>query len=278
MPLVRGFPSWKNINSVDSSSSSGQIDNMTGLQWYGEGLYPGVYSDLTNKEAFELSNPGTGILYSGRYRYVQVDSSATAANVKTGTVGYMRLGSTVKTVAVLTQGTGQTTGTYQVAASGGGGTGAIIQVVVTAANAVTATVLQGGIGYTSVPTFTLATGGTPGTVAVQLDTTPSVVTSFDQVGSTAIAVRPVVFLNSITPGNYGFIQELGTATVLGNSTFTTAAAVGALIQPKASGAGTVDVPTSTTAVLSTSIGLAIDLPVAGNLFKIQLQYVPVVQD
>jgi hypothetical protein len=116
-------------------------------------------------------------------------------------------------------------------------------------------------------------------VAAQLNTTPNLVTSFDQVAAgTAIPVRPVVFLNSITPGNYGFIQELGTATVLGNATLTGAAAVGVLIQPKAAGAGTVDVPTVTTAVLNTSIGLAIDLPLAGNLFKIELQYVPVVQD
>jgi hypothetical protein len=130
-----------------------------------------------------------------------------------------------------------------------------------------------------VPTFTLVTGGSVGTVAAQLNTTPNLVTSFDQVAAgTAIPVRPVVFLNSITPGNYGFIQELGTATVLGNATLTGTPAAGVLIQPKAGGAGTVDVPTVTTAVLNTSIGLAIDLPVAGQLFKIELQYVPVVQD
>jgi hypothetical protein len=85
-------------------------------------------------------------------------------------------------------------------------------------------------------------------------------------------------LNSITPGNYGFIQELGTATVLGKVTpFTGAAATGVVVQPTTG--GVVDVPTATTAVTSTTIGLAIDLPLVSNLFKIELGYAcSVVQD
>jgi len=143
-------------------------------------------------------------------------------------------------------------------------------------------VLNGGYGYNSVPTFSLTTTGTSaGAVAAQLDTTPNVVTSYDQIAaspSTALQVRPVVFLNAVTPGNYGFIQELGTATVLGKATsFTGTAIVGAVVQPNTG--GVVDVPASNTAVTNASIGLAIDLPVAGNLFKIQLGYAAtVVQD
>ena len=50
MPLVQGLPTWKNMNSVNSTSASGQTDNMTGAAYYGDGLYPGVYFDQTNKE------------------------------------------------------------------------------------------------------------------------------------------------------------------------------------------------------------------------------------
>ena len=135
----------------------------------------------------------TGLLYSGRYRYVQVDSGATAAYVKTGTVGYIRSGSSVKSVVVLTQGSGQTVGTYQVAATvgSGGGSGAIIQVIVTSATSITVSVLNGGQGYVSAPTFTLATGGTPGTVVAQLGTSMNIVTSADVAlsGNAAIGWR-----------------------------------------------------------------------------------------
>ena len=281
MPFQPIVPTWLAWNNGNFTSPTALTDVRTGQPFAAGGLNLGDYFDATNEEAFQGSYTTTGTLFAGRYRFVHVDSGATAANVKTGTVGYLRNGTYVQSVVITSAGSGQTAGTYNVAANfGNGGSGALIQVVVGSAGTVTsATVLQGGYGYTAVPTFTIAAGGTPGTVAAQLNTTPNLVPSFEQVAAgTAIAVRPVVFLNSITPGNYGFIQELGTATVLGNATFTGSAAVGALIQPKASGAGTVDVPTSTTAVLNTSIGLAIDLPVVSNLFKIQLQYVPVVQD
>ena len=228
MPLVQGFPTWKNMNSVNSTSASGQPDNMTGQPYYGDGLYPGVYFDLTNQEALDSSNLSTGILYGGRYRYVQVDSGATAANVTTGTVGFIRSGSSVKSVVVLTQGSGQTVGTYNVAANigSGGGSGALIQVVVTASNAISVTVLNGGQGYVSAPTFTLATGGTVGTVVAQLGISQNIVTSADIALNPAATnagigpIHPVVFLNAITPSNYGFIQESGVATCLTGATQT----------------------------------------------------------
>jgi hypothetical protein len=281
MPFQPIVPTWLAWNNGNFTSPTALTDVRTGQPFAAGGLNLGDFFDATNQEAFQGSYTTNGTLFSGRYRFVQVDSGATAANVKTGTVGYLRNGTFVQSVVITGAGSGQTAGTYNVAANAGnGGTGALIQVVVGSAGTVTsATVLQGGYGYSSVPTFTLVTGGSVGTVAAQLNTTPNLVTSFDQVAAgTAIPVRPVVFLNSITPGNYGFIQELGTATVLGNATLTGTPAAGVLIQPKAGGAGTVDVPTVTTAVLNTSIGLAIDLPVAGQLFKIELQYVPVVQD
>ena len=129
MPQQQGLPTWLTLNSVNSPYQSGQGDNVTGYPYMAGGLNQGDYFDLTNDEAAGASNPSVGLLYSGRYRYVQVDSGATAANVKTGTVGFIRAGSSVKNVVVLTQGSGQTVGTYQVAANvgSGGGSGAVIR-------------------------------------------------------------------------------------------------------------------------------------------------------
>jgi hypothetical protein len=114
-------------------------------------------------------------------------------------------------------------------------------------------------------------------VVAQLSTTPNLVTSFDQVAAgTAIPVRPVVYLNSITPGNYGFIQELGTATVLGNGTIGPGNSPGGYVNV-ATG-GTVATTASTGSPVGSTIGVAIDTPIASQLFKVELQYVPVVQD
>ena len=223
----------------------------------------------------------TGTLYSGRYRFVQVDSGATAANVKTGTVGYLRTGSQVANVFVSSAGSSQNAGTYLIAAAGGYGANAIVQAVIGSGGTLTSvTLIQSGNGYVTAPVFTLqgVTGGVPGVIGVQMSTVPNQVTSYDIASTTGYGavVRPVVFLNSVTPGNYGFIQELGVANVLGKaSSFTGTAAIGVTLVP-ATG-GVVDVPTATTTVLTTSIGTAIDLPVVSTLFKIYMTS-PVVQD
>ena len=266
MPLTPSLPTWLAINNANFTSPTGLTDMASGQQVAAGGLNIGDYFDLTNGEASNASYAANGILYEGRYRLVQVDSGATASNVKTGTVGYLRAGGgagTVKTVIITNAGTGATAGTYTVAASvaSGGGTGAVIQVVVGAAGTITSvSVLNGGYGYNAIPTFYLtATGTTAGAVAAQLDTSPNYVTSQDQVGTTAVQVRPVVFLNSITPGNYGFIQELGTATLLAGGAITAANFVSA-----ASTNGTV---TGGTTYTVATVGQAIDTGTSGQLFK-----------
>lgn len=76
---------------------------------------------------------------------------------------------TVASVAQNAAGTGQTPGTYIVNATGGGGSGAQISVtVLTATTIATPVVLNAGVGYTSAPTFTLASGGTPATLTATL--------------------------------------------------------------------------------------------------------------
>lgn len=276
MPAIQAVPTWLAWNNCNFTSPTGLTDMATGQQIAGGGLNGGDYFSATNDEAAQASFTTNGLLYAGRYRLVQVDSGATAANVKTGTVGYLAAGKTVKSVVVLTAGSGQTAGVYTVAANNpsAGGTGAIIQVIVNANGTVTAqpTVLQGGSNYTSQPTFTLAAGGTPATFSSQLNSTPNVVTSADvQLLAGGVgAVRPVIFLNSITPGNWGFVQELGTATVLATAAQTQAVNQFAIA---ASGPGTGLMTASSATFSIFAIGQVIDpiaAPLVGTPFKIQL--------
>lgn len=280
MPQQPIIPIWGGLNTTNSPSATGLVDPVTNQQYNTGGLEVGDYFDLTEKQANDLSNTTVGVCHSGRYRYVKLDSGATSANVKTGTIGYLRAGSSVQSVQVTSVGSGQTAGTYTIAASiaSGGGTGAIIQVIVGSSGTITgASVLQGGYGYVAVPTFYLTTlGGTPGAVAAQLNSTPNVVTSYDQIaaGTSPGSVRPVVFLNALnatTPGYYTFIQELGLAMVLGNASIGTAAVQNFV---NATTGGTVNA--GTTYGVAT-IGQAVDLPIASNLFKVYLTG-PNVQD
>lgn len=162
MPLNQTLPTWTALNAANSASSSGQTDLRTGLPLQGGNLVLGDYFDLTEAEANGLSNTTTGTLHAGRYRWVGVDSAATAANVKTGTVGLLLANSNMNIVTSYDKGIG---------------------------GAVTA-----GIS------------------------------------------RAVVFLNSITPGYYGFVQELGVAGVLMGGTASGGA--GTPVYAAATGVGT----------------------------------------
>lgn len=152
MPFQPALPTWLSINNVNTPYQSGQGDAQTGFQYAGGGLNQGDYFDLTNDEAAGASYTTNGLLFNGRYRFVQVDSGATAANVKTGTVGYIRSGSTVKSAVTITAGSGQTNGTFQIAANigSGGGAGAIIQIVIAGGAIVgNPTIVNAGFGYVS---------------------------------------------------------------------------------------------------------------------------------
>lgn len=213
MPLQQILPTWLAINACNDTAASGQTDLRTGQAVNAGGLNLGDYFDLTNKEALQASYSTNGTLFSGRYRRVQVDSGATAANVKTGTIGLMA-------------------------------SPAAIQIDL---------------------------GG-------KLPLSMNVVTSYDQGDGSAI--HPVVFLNTVTPGNFCFVQELGVATVLGKTSLTAATpAINDLIVSATS--GLVDDPTQSTtltyALEKLILGSAIDLPVSTGLFRILLN-LPTVQD
>jgi hypothetical protein len=121
--------------------------------------------------------------------------------------------------------------------------------------ATTGNVKTGTIGY-------MLAGGQPNL---------NLVTSYDK---SIIGAHPVVFLNSITPGNYGFVQEImgGVATVLcGTSLTKSGPATGDIIN--ATTLGVVDDPTSQTYVPST-IGIALDPPNPSTLIRLFCYGVP----
>jgi uncharacterized protein RhaS with RHS repeats len=68
------------------TSSSGMVDTRTGYPYPWGGLIVGGYFDLTEQEA-QLY--GRSQLHWGRYRFVQIDSGATAAYIVQGSVGLM---------------------------------------------------------------------------------------------------------------------------------------------------------------------------------------------
>jgi len=68
------------------SSPSGMTDLRTGLPYYAGGLIVGDYFDLTEAEAQAQSLN----LHEGRYRFVQIDSTATASNIVRGSIGFMK--------------------------------------------------------------------------------------------------------------------------------------------------------------------------------------------
>ncbi|HEX5426677.1 MAG TPA: hypothetical protein VFW94_24405 [Candidatus Acidoferrales bacterium] len=271
MPWLKALPTWMAVNNCNFSSPTALTDAYTGQPYTGGALNVGDYTDIEGDDlAKSVSNLANGILYSGRYRFVQVDSSATAANVKTGTIGYLRNGYRVDSVRILTAGTGQTNGTYTISGTGGGGSGASVTIVISGGAITSAVVASSGSGYVTAPTFTVAQGGTPGTLGAQLNSTMNVVTSADQAvaGFGPGTAKAVVFLNAVTPGNYGFVQELGIATVLGTGTIGAGNSPGGYANLASTNDGTVSTTAATGSPIGTTVGRAIDTPIASNLFKI----------
>jgi hypothetical protein len=275
MPLQQIVPTWTAWNNANFTSPTALTDLRTGLPFAAGGLNLGDYFDATEQEANSASYTTNGLLHSGRYRYVQVASNATAANVKTNTVGYIQPGTFVQNVYQLVAGSGMAPGTYIVTTAGGGGTTqATIQIVVlTATTIAPPIVLTPGTGFTSLPTATLTgTDGTPATLTVEMGYSVNQVTSAD---ISTNMVRPVVFLNSITPGNYGFVQELGVATVL--SVAGAAQAVNNWAVATAMGSTPIGLmPASVTTITPYVIGLVLDPVTTGSTattpFKIVLGY------
>lgn len=256
------------------TSSTGLTDPRTLQPELGGGMNQGDYFDLTPEGA--RNYPG---LFTGRYRFVRLSTASTAANIFQGAPAGIAKPTTVGTVAISTLGSGQTAGTYNVNSSTSGGTAvAVAQVVVgSAGTIISATLLQAGAGFTSVPTFTVAAGGTPGTILAQMAISENVVGSFDTTATISLNNTPRgVFLNYTIPtgttlaaliaaGAYVFIQELGIATVL--VTTATATAIGSIAAGAA--AGTVVTTTGATWVPA-ALGNTLDLSAAATLIRVEL--------
>ncbi len=198
MPFQPILPTWLALNNCNDTSASGMTDLRTNQPYNAGGLNLGDYFDLTEAEANQASyiSGTTNVqLHAGRYRRVLVDSGATAANVKVGTIGVMSA-----SIAPLSF---------------------------------------------------------------------NVVTSAD-ISTTNYPLHPVVFLNTVTPGNYCFVQELGLATVLGAASVGTKT-VGSVALTTSN--GTVD---ATTTYSNQTIGYLAENAQNSKLFKIVLD-VPVVQ-
>lgn len=71
-------------------------------------------------------------------------------------------------IIIATAGSGQTNGVSTVTATGGGGSGATVQITIAGGLITAVKLLNPGTGYTSVPTFTVAQGGTPGTLTATI--------------------------------------------------------------------------------------------------------------
>jgi hypothetical protein len=86
MPLQRNEFLPQDLVTI-YTSPSGLIDTRTGYPYYAGGLIVGGYFDLTEAEAQAY---GRGQLHEGRYRFVQIDSAASASNIVVGSIGLMK--------------------------------------------------------------------------------------------------------------------------------------------------------------------------------------------
>jgi len=194
MAKTQTLPTWLCLNACDDKTASGFADVRTGEEIHGGALNLGDYFDLTEAEAKQLSYLTTGTLHAGRYRRVQVDSGATQAYVKTGTIGYMVSG------------------------------------------------LQPNL---------------------------NVVTSYDK---GIVGVHPVVFLNAITVGNFGFVQEMGIATCLCQAAALSAVgAAGNLVNAVAT--GVIDAPAATTTWTQNIVGIQLDPAMIATKIRVSLLWV-----
>jgi len=79
------------LNACNSPSSTGAGSDVAGNPYY-QGLNPGKMIVLGTNEAQNIAAPGT-TLFDGSYQWVQLDSSATAANATLGMPAYILLDS-----------------------------------------------------------------------------------------------------------------------------------------------------------------------------------------
>lgn len=165
-----------NTKYVYQSSQVGEF-RLALLTGTGPASYSALSGDiLYNPGSSEYINfPSDCTTLSGNYSLTAIP---TAINIRAGAPSPNQSGwrwlwkysglQGVTTVVQNAAGTGMTPGTYALSPSGGGGTGFAGTVTVTATDATAIVITNHGAGYTSAPTITAATGGTPLTFTVSV--------------------------------------------------------------------------------------------------------------
>ena len=97
----------------------------------------------------------------------------------------------------------------------------------------------------------------------------NIVTSYDK---GIVGVHTVVFLNAITPGNFGFVQELGIASCLCGTSITSTGTAGDPVNAVAT--GVIDRPSNTIWVPA-QVGICLDPPNPRTLIRVAMTAVPV---
>lgn len=151
--------------------------------------------------AYQQAWPGTGVsLYSFIYGVAITDEVGSWSVTSQPSSGNMTLSESstyiVNGVKVATAGSGQTNGTFVINGSGGGGTGAQVRITIAGGVIVDKTIVNAGINYTSAPTFTVAEGGTPGTLTATVGSYRDVVAS-----ATVPGKYIVTFTETASPHN-----------------------------------------------------------------------------
>lgn len=275
MPQV-SFTSFYNGPLAVYLSNTGLQDPLTGAAEKGGNFYVGDYCDLSTADAKVWNQTYGTNLYPGRYRIVSLSPNATAANVAQGLPVALALGTGVAAISIKTLGSGQTPGTYPAAASSG--TAVISYTIGAAGTLISVTVSNPGLYSTgTIPTFTIAAGGTPATVVAQMSVNVNNVTSWDASAVSltndprGLFLAPVTSAQ-ITAGAWIVIQESGiaealvataTATVPGSTAYVSATA----------GVITTNVAT---AYYQSILGKTIDTTAAATLTRIELS-VPIRQ-
>ena len=128
--------------------------------------------DVVTAQSFGLRSVDfiapAGLSASGTYQPVYISPTTKGGVKATGTIlWYYAPGAGVVSVAIASAGTGQTNGTTTVTDSGTNFSGRAARVSITiAGGAITkATIIDPGSGYFGAATFTVAQGGTPGTLS-----------------------------------------------------------------------------------------------------------------
>ena len=185
----------------------------------------------------------------------------------------LALGTTVSEVVIVTAGSGQTPGNYTATASSG--TATIAYTIGAAGTLSSVSVTNAGSYPTgTVPTFTIAAGGTPATVATHMNVDVNNVTSWDASAVSTGSDARGVFLASvtasqITAGAWIVIQELGIAEVLITTASGTPAAGQQAVVTNGNG-GNVTTNSTFTASAAAILGKTVDIPATATLTRVDL--------